>query len=338
MMPRKDTSLVVSVVAPLRNDADILPTFLNELSEVLQANYALYEILLVDDGSTDGTTQQMDKLLQQHERVRYLSFSKPFGREVAIAAGLETAIGDFVVVLVPDSDPVSLIPELVEKCRLGSGVVCGVSATPRHRGRLMKIASKAFHAYCRRYLGFDYKENSTDYRVLSRQAVNAITRVKDRHRYLRIITATLGYNQEFFTYQPLHRKKREEPNRFLDELNNAVEIAIANSRHPLRIVSRIGLLLSGLNFLYLFYVVAVYFFKRKVAEGWTTTSLQHTLMFFFVFLILSVLCEYVGRILEETQDRPLYVIAQERTSSVLLEDSITKNIINEPRVENKPSP
>ena len=336
-MPKKDTSLVVSIVAPLRNDAEILPAFLSELGNVLEAHYSLYEILLVDDGSTDGTLQSIDELLRRNERVRYLSFSKSFGREVAIAAGLETAIGDFVVVMIPDSDPVSLIPELVEKCRNGSGVVCGVSKSARHHGWLMKVASRFFHAYCRRYLGFDYKENSTDYRILSRQGVNAITRVKDRHRYLRIIAATLGYNQEFFTYELLHRKKHIEQDRIVSQLNNAIEIAIANSRHPLRIVSRLGLLLSGVNFLYLFYVMAVYFLKRKVAEGWTTASLQNTTMFFFVFLILSILCEYVGRILEETQDRPLYIVSEEKTSSVVLEESITKNIINEPKVEEKRS-
>jgi len=330
---KKDNSLVVSVVAPLRNDAEILPLFLEELLGVLDANFSLYEIVLIDDGSTDETPRQIDRLLQRYDRVRYLRFSKSFGREVAIAAGLETAIGDFVVILIPDTDPVSLLPDLVAKCRLSSGLVCGVSLSSRHRGWIMNKAARAFHAYCRRHLGFDYKENSTDYRVLSRQVVNAITRVKDRHRYLRIITATLGYNQEFFSYELLHRKKNTEEDRLLDQLNNAIEIVIANSRHPLRIVSRLGLLLSVLNFLYLFYVVAIYFFKSKVAEGWTTASLQHTTMFFFVFLILSMLCEYVGRILEETQDRPLYVVSQEKTSSVVLEDSITKNIINDPKEE-----
>ncbi len=332
-MPKKNTSVVVSVVAPLSNDAEILPAFLEELTRVLKASYSFYEILLIDDGSTDDISRVISPLLQSHERVRYLALSKSFGREVAISAGLETAIGDFVVVLLPNTDPVSIIPELVEKCQNGSGIVCGVSAVPRHHGWLAKKGSRVFHAYCRRYLGFDYKENSTDYRVLSRQAVNAITRIKDRHRYLRIFTATLGYNQEFFTYEPQYRGKHVEQETLLDHLNNALEIAIANSRHPLRIVSRIGLLMSMVNFLYLFYVVAIYLFKRKVAEGWTTASLQQTTMFFFVFLILSVLCEYVGRILEETQDRPIYLVSHEKTSSVLLEESIKKNIVNEPIID-----
>lgn len=87
--------------------------------------------------------------------------------------------------------------------------------------------------------------------------------------------------------------------------------------------------MSAINLLYALYVVAIYLFKRNVAEGWTTMSLQMTGMFFFLFLILAVLCEYVGRILEETQARPLYVVASEKNSSVLLENSIEKNILNE---------
>ena len=332
-MANKDTSLVISVVAPIYNDGLIIESFLTELIAVLEAHYSFYEILLVDDGSSDDTTQVVSNLLQKVDRVRYLRLSRTFGREVAIAAGLETTIGDFVVVLMPRTDPVGLIPELVETCRRGSGVVCGVSSSPLHRGWVLVKASKLFHAYCRRFLGFDYKENSTDYRVLSRQAVNAITRIKDRHRYLRVFTATLGYNQAFFSYEQQLRANGEPRERLRDLLNNAIEIAIANSRHPLRIVSRLGLLLSLLNFLYLFYVVGVYLLKRQVAEGWTTASLQHTTMFFFIFLILAVLCEYVGRILEETQSRPLYFIAKEETSSVLLEQSIPKNIINDPKAD-----
>ena len=108
-----------------------------------------------------------------------------------------------------------------------------------------------------------------------------------------------------------------------------MEIAIANSRHPLRVVSRLGLALSVINLLYAFYVLLIFLFKRDVAAGWTTMSMQMTGMFFFLFLILAVLCEYVGRILEETQDRPLYFVSAERTSTVLLENSIEKNILNE---------
>ncbi len=321
-----DRSLVVSLVAPLREDLDVLEAFVDRASRTLSESYAFYEIILVDDGSTDGTAKAIGGILQKYQRVRYLGLSRRFGREVAISAGLETAIGDFVAVVVPGVDPVERVPELVARCRAGSGILCGLSSLPKHDGWFVSKLSSVFHSYCQRALGFDYRDTATDFRVLSRQAVNAITRIKDRHRYLKVFTATMGFELDFFEYEPGERAARPG---FGERLNHAIEITIANSRHPLRVVSRIGLLLSAINLLYALYVVAIYLFKRNVAEGWTTMSLQMTGMFFFLFLILAVLCEYVGRILEETQARPLYFVASEKNSSVLLENSIEKNILNE---------
>lgn len=330
----KNSHLVISVLVPLHDDASILPSLLAELSEVMELHYTYYELLLIDDGSTDDTPQILDELLARFSRIRCLTLSRRFGKEVATSAGLETAIGDFVVVLSPRTDPVDIIPGLVEKCRT-SGILCGVSSQPKHRGLFAAQSSRFFHAYCRRFLGFDYKEDTTDFRVFSRQAVNAITRIKDRRRFLRVMAATLGFNQEFFSYELIERKPGATREGWLEHLNNALEIAISNSRHPLRLVSRLGLLMSLLNFGYVFYIAGVWLFKRRVAEGWTTASLQQTTMFFFVFLILAILCEYVGRILEETQNRPLYFVSHEKTSGTLLETSVTTNILNE-AIENSP--
>ncbi|MDX2079424.1 MAG: glycosyltransferase [Terrimicrobiaceae bacterium] len=321
-----DRSLVVSLVVPIFNDADVLGSFLKRASDVLASSYAFYEIILVDDGSTDGTAKLVGSLLEAIPRIRYLGLTRRFGREIAISAGLETSIGDFVVVAVAGVDPIERLPELVRRCRNGSGVLCGLSTIPLPESPFSKRLSTLFHAYCRKALGFDYRENATDFRVLSRQAVNAITRIRDRHRYLKVFTVTMGFEVDFFDYEPSTRAGRAT---FSERLNHAIEIAIANSRHPLRFVSRLGLLLSGLNVVYAGYVVVIYLFKRDVAEGWTTLSLQMTGMFFFLFLILAVLCEYIGRILEETQDRPLYFVATEKNSSVLLENSIEKNILND---------
>ena len=321
-----DKNLVVSVVAPVRNAAQFLATFLEKLTEVLTTNYQFYEIILVDDGSEDTTAVVAAGSLDRHNRIRFLQLSRRYGQEISIAAGLETAIGDFVVTLDPSTDPVGLIPELVEKCRAGSGVLCGISSLPDQSGPLARLAAGLFHRYCRRYLAIDYKEQSTDFRVLSRQAVNAITRIRDRRRYHRVFAATLGYNQEFFTYEPICPQASRAS--LLQRIDHAVEITIANSRHPLRFVSRLGLVLSGINFLNALYVLFIYLSKRDVAAGWTTMSMQMTAMFFFLFLILAILCEYVGRILEETQERPLYFVSAERTSSILVEKSIEKNILN----------
>ena len=325
-MPSPHPHIVVSVVVPLHQAGEFIGPFMAELSALCRQHYQYYEIILVDDASTDHTPVVVDEILREQRCVRYLALTRQTGREIAMAAGLDVAIGDFVVLLDPATDPVELIPGLIERCRNGAGILCGVSPQARHTGWLAGFASRAFHAYCRRYLGFDYREDATDFRVLDRQAVNAITRIKDRQRFLRVFVATSGLKAEFFTYSFAQRQGAAAKEGLLRHFNRALEIAIAHSRHPLRVVGRLGLVMSFLNFLYGFYIVGIYLFKHHIAEGWTTTSAQNTTMFFFLFLILAVLCEYVGRILEETQDRPLYFVAQELTSSERLEDSIEGNI------------
>lgn len=318
-------SVVVSLILPACEQAAEVVEAVRTATRVLAAGFAFYEILIVDDGSQDDTAQRVQALLAEVDRVRYLRLTRRHGREVAVAAGLEACLGDFVVIAVPGQDPLEEIPDLVHRCRRGSGVLCGVAEQAGNRSVLSKWSAGVFRRYCRRQLGLDYRENATDFRVLSRQAVNAITRFRDRHRHLKIFTAIMGFPVEYFSYTPRRSLPLET---WRERVDRAIETAIANSRHPLRVVSRVGLALSGVNVLYAGYIVAIYFFKEDVAEGWTTTSLQNTGMFFFLFLILAVLCEYVGRILEEVQDRPLYFLAGEKTSSVLLESSIERNILH----------
>jgi len=324
-----EKNIVISVICPLHNDAAILDGFLDELSAVLREHFQFYEIILIDDGSRDETADVIPSVLKKFERVRYLGLSRTNGREVAISAGLETAIGDFVVIMIPRTDPPKLVPEFVSTCRGSDGLVTGLSALPKRTGNLSHLGSRFFHYYCRRFLGFDFEQNTTDFRCFSRQVVNAITRFHDRHRYLRIFAARTGFRPVTIAYTPIERGGTPPEESLLTDANHAIEIIVANSKHPLRLVSRLGLALSALNALYIGYIVVIYFFKNKVAEGWTTSSLQSATMFFFMFLILAVLCEYVGRILEEIQNRPLYFISQEKASPLTLEDSMTKNIVNE---------
>ena len=323
-----DPNLVISVIAPLYNSAAILEPFLEEATRALEPHYAFFEIILVDDCSTDDTPAAVQKLLSRFQRVRFLRLSRRSGSEVAISAGLDSAIGDFTVIVRPESDPCAMIPELISNARRSGCILTGVAPGQKHRSPLARCIASGFRSYCKRQLGIELKQNSTDFRVLSRQVVNAITQIKDRRRYLRLFTATVGYEIQYFDYQPISRGRKGERENFMDEVNRAIDIVVTSSPQPLRLVSRLGMFASALNVLYMTYVTAIYFFKKDVAPGWTTTSLENSAMFFFLFLILAVLCEYVGRLLEEVQNRPLYFIAQEKNSSVLLEHQVKKNIVH----------
>ena len=321
------SDLFVSVIAPLGNDAGIIADFISDVVMVLKQNYSNYELVLVDDGSTDGTVGRVGELLQVQDCIRLIRLSRRFGVELAISAGLDSAIGDFVVVMIPNDDPPEKIPEMVSICRAGTGIVTGVRADRKGEPLWARLGAKFFYFYTQRFLDLNIPENSTLFRVLSRQAVNAITQVRDQYRYIRLISQFVGYSQIEFPYIPINRSGVVHRRGLWQSANLAMDIVVANSAHPLRVVSVVGLIAGLLNLLYISYVIGIYLFKKQVAEGWTTTNFQSALMFFFIFVILTVLSEYIGRILNETRRRPLYYVLEEQNSSVMLANVERKNIV-----------
>jgi glycosyltransferase involved in cell wall biosynthesis len=324
-----DPNTVISIVVPLDEDSHLLDEIVTEVDQVIGKAYRFFEIVLVDDGSTDGTASAVQPLLKKIQRIRYLRLSRKFGRDVALSAGIESAIGDFVVTLDPRTDPVGIIPEMIGVCRKTGGIVHGLAENSARRSFLRESIGGIFRTYCRKHIGVDIKRGVSDLRVLSRQAVNALLQVREQSRYLRVLTLTLGYHHEFFPYQLTPRKGGGREPGWTSEIATAIDLLAANTRHPLRLVTVTGLLGAFLNLLYAGYVVAIYLIKPNVAAGWTTLSLQQSGMFFFVCLILAVLSEYVGTILGEVRSRPLYFIAHEATSSVLLEDTVQSSIVKE---------
>lgn len=316
----------VSVVAPLSDDADIAEAFVLETADVLKRTYANYELVLVDDGSRDDTVARVAALLSRVDCIRLIPLSRPFGIEVAISAGLDSAIGDYVVVALPDSDPPALIPQMVERSRSGHRTIVGVKRTRGEEGPLMQLGAKLFYWYCNTKLRLAIPENSTYFRVLSRQAVNAITQIRDRARFLRVFSSEVGFAAERFEYDAVPRRSRPRRRSLFDAAGLAIGIVVANSTHPLRAVSWLGLFLSMLNLLYMGYIAAVYLLKENVAEGWTTLSLQNAVMFFCLFLFVTVLCEYIGRILGELRSRPHYFTLEEKNSSVVIANEDRKNV------------
>jgi len=324
-----DPNTVISIVVPLEQDALLLEEIVIEIDRIVGVAFRFFEIVLVDDGSTDDTAAVVQALLNKIQRVRYLRLSRPFGRDVALSAGIESAIGDFVVTLDPRTDPIDVIPQMIDLCRKCGGIVHGMAANPVGRSALREWAGGLFRTYCLKHLGVDIKRGVSDLRVMSRQAVNALLQVREQSRYLRVLTLTLGYHHEFFPYSIQIRVGGARVTTWRAEVATAIDLLAANTRHPLRMVTAAGLFGAFLNLLYAAYVVIIYLLKSDVAAGWTTLSLQLSGMFFFVCLILAVLSEYVGIILGEVRSRPLYFIAQESNSSVLLEDTVLSSIVKE---------
>jgi len=320
----------VSVVAPLHDDADIAEPFVREVVAVLKRHYDNYELVLVDDGSTDTTREIVAAVLRDEPCIRLLRLSRRFGRDVAISAGLDTVIGDFVVVLLPESDPPELIPRVVESCRAGAGIAFGIRAHRPVESPLLSLGTRVFYWYFNRVLRIDLPRNSTDFRGYSRQSVNAITRIKDRLRYLRTFGSYVGFGGSPFVYEPRFRRARVRGRTPGEAVGLAINMTVANSTQPLRMASLLGLVLGFLCAAYVVYVLAVRLLSSDVEPGWATQQVLAATMFGFLFVILATLCEYLGRLLGEVKDRPLYFVLEEQSSSVLLVDETRRNVVAEP--------
>ncbi|MFZ5863958.1 MAG: glycosyltransferase family 2 protein [Nitrospirota bacterium] len=321
---------VVSVVAPLHNDAGILDDFLAETHAVLRRHFRHYEIVFIDDASTDHTVAAASALLDRYDQVRLVRLSRSFGREVAITAGLDLAIGDVVVVMLPDSDPPELIPTMIRRCAAGAGVVFGVHAQRAGESWPVRLGSRLFYWLSRRLFGLDLPSHATQFRALSRQAVHAVAQIKDRHRSLWVSSAYIGYTRESLPYRPRSRSGARTGRRFFEGIGLAFSVIAGNTTVPLRLAGRAAFMGSLVGFLWLGSVAGAWLLAGRTSEGWTTLSALAAPMFAMMLAVLGVACEYLARLLDESRDRPLYYIRDERTSHILLDSAPHRNVLVDP--------
>jgi len=310
----------ISVVAPLLGECETLGEFINQTSDVLTKHYSNYEIIFIDDNGSQKNAEILKQALQSVECIRVLKIAKCESFDIAATAGLDSAIGDYVVIMGSAMDPPALIPQLVELSASGSGIAVGINKMPPQKSIIVNILSKSFHWYLDKYVGVNLIPGSTHFRALSRRVVNAIIEIKGKYRKIRYLTTASGFESAQMPYVP----NKVHGLTFWNLFSESAEMLIANSAHPMRLLSFLGLLASSLNLVYIFYVIIIYVIKKDVAPGWTTLSLQTGGMFFLLFALLAMMGEYLGRILSETRIEPVYKIQDELNSSVLIKQSEEK--------------
>jgi dolichol-phosphate mannosyltransferase len=319
----------VSVVAPLHDDAAIAREFVTDVVGVLRANYLNYELVLVDDGSEDDTPRIMSELLTEHGSLRYVRLSRDYGEEIAITAGLDTVIGDVVVVMLPNSDPPALIPQFVQKARSGAGVVFGIRNQRTGEGPLTRGLVRLWYAYSGRVLKLRVPRDSSQFRALSRPAVNAVVRIRDRYRYLRVISGDIGYQATGIRYDQILRNPRRRGRTLLQRARTTLDIIVSNSTHPLRSVTYLGLLASLANLAWAASATVRGSDDLAGPGHLATLPLQLAFMFVIIMLVLTVIGEYVGQAHAEARDRPLYHVLEERDSPVRMVSESRRNVVTE---------
>jgi glycosyltransferase involved in cell wall biosynthesis len=319
----------VSVVAVVRSYARFLPGFVNEVLATLGAQYTNYELVLVDNGARDDTPRVVRELLGRYKCVRYLRLSRRQKPETAVMAGLDAAIGDFVVTLHPAFDPPAEIPALVEECRGGADIVFGVAPFPAPPGPLYRLLRWGFHRIAGPAFGADVVRTTSGFRCLTRAAVNALTRVRVRKRHFGLIAAEIGLTTATHPYTFIARGGKAPRVNLRRAVRRAASLMLGHSVAPLRVVSLLGLGGSSLSLLYSLYVVGIYLTKPDVMPGWTTLSLQVSGLFLLVFVMLTMIGEHLARLVDEAGGRPLYHVREDQASAVMLSDLTRRNVMSQ---------
>ena len=324
------TDIFVSVVVAVRRDLAgnvDLREYVRDLSDTLYRHYSNYEIVIVDNKLPDERAASLLGLLEELPALRVIKLSRNHTHDIAIMAGLESVIGDYVVVTDPALDPIKSIPRIVSQNQT-SDIVQGVAAPPNGEKSIrMTIFRRLFYTYSRKYMLVDVPTNATYFIALSRRAVAALTSSTRRDTHIRFMIRAIGYTYAILPYE-VHMSPIRKRSLRVGVLE-AADVVSSYSVHPLRFMSWLGLFASILSLSYAAYVIYVAITQQHVAEGWTTMSLQISGLFFILFLIIVVLAEYIGKLLIETRHDPKYHVVDELVSTVSLVDSERKNISTE---------
>ncbi len=303
----------ISCVIPCLNEQSNLGVLLPELLNVMRQQGCVFEIIVVDDGSIDGTPEAMRHWTELHDEIMYLRLSRNFGKEAAMTAGLEAARGQVVVCLDADMQhPPALIPAMLERWREGVQMVYAVRASRDNETRFKRIGTRLFYALMRTSDGQGVPANAGDFRLMDRVVVDALLRLPERSRFMKGLFAWVGFQSEAMPYHPperLHGVSRFRP---LKLLRFAVDGLTAFTTWPLRLLSLMGILLSILSFGYGLFIIVGHWLYGDPVRGWATLI---TVILFFAgvnLISLGVVGEYVARIFTEVKGRPVYLL-RERT-------------------------
>jgi len=301
---------VCSVVIPVFNEEENLELLHRRLSKVLQHSYEDYEIILVDDGSRDKSLEIMMRLRESNPRVKIISFSRNFGHQMAITAGVDYASGDAVIVMDADlQDPPEVIPQLIEKWREGYDTVYAIRES-RKDPILKRAIAFAFYRLFKRISEVDVPVDAGDFRLMSRRVVDILRNMPERNRYIRGLASWVGFSQASISYARDERYRGERKYTLWQLVKLAIDGITSFSHFPLRLVTQLGLVVSLAGFLYAAIIIISGLFFGRVVPGWTTLMAAVIFLGGVQLIVVGVVGEYIGRIYVEVQQRPLYLIKQ----------------------------
>lgn len=303
---------LLSVVMPCYNEEEALPKSFERLSRSLDRIEGIrWEVILVNDGSRDGTGRVIDSLQRNHPSIRALHFARNFGHQAAVTAGIDHANGDAIVLIDADlQDPPELIADMVREWRRGAHVVYGVRRE-RHGETLFKlVTAKLFYRMLDTLSDVRIPRDTGDFRLMDRRVADVLRVMPERDRFLRGMVAWTGFDQRPLEYVREPRIAGETKYPLSKMVRFALDGVVSFSTSPLRLATWLGFSAAGLALAGIFAILAIRLFTRDWVPGWAATMIAIAFFAGAQLLTIGIIGEYVARLYVQTKGRPLYIVAR----------------------------
>lgn len=303
--------IIHSIIVPMYNEELVVMETYKRLKKVMDSVKESYEIIFVNDGSRDKTAAIISEICETDKNIKLVDFSRNFGHQVAITAGMDFSSGDAIVVIDGDlQDPPEVILQMIQKWQEGYDVVYGKRADRKGETFFKKLTAKLFYRFLRKMTDVDIPVDTGDFRLIDRKVCNALKQVNERNRYIRGLISWLGFRQTAVEFSRDKRFAGETKYPLKKMFKFAFDAITSFSYKPLKLASYAGVFLSLFSFIYLVVVLYQKFFTEKVTPGWASTMAVSLFFNGIVLLMLGIIGEYIGRIYDEAKGRPLYVVRQ----------------------------
>lgn len=303
----------ISVVIPMYYEEEVADCCYERVSDVLQKieDYD-YEIIFVNDGSKDKTLELLRMMAERDERVKVVSFSRNFGHQAAVTAGLKFVTGNAIVIMDADlQDPPELIPEMIKLWEDGSEVIYGKRKTRPGESVFKLLTAKMFYDFLNSMSEVDIPKNTGDFRLVDRKVVDVVNSLPEHNKFLRGLFSWVGFEQKEFLYDRQKREFGETKYPLKKMIKLAKDGIISFSSKPLKLVGGVGVLSILLSFCILLYSICSFIFKwNNLTAGWTSIMVSITFFAGVQLFALWIMSEYVSRIYDESKGRPEYIIKE----------------------------
>lgn len=305
----------ISVVVPAYNEQEVLPEFHRRLSAVLDSVGAEREVIYVNDGSRDATLAVLKALQATDQSITILNLSRNFGKEIALTAGLDHTRGDAVVVIDADlQDPPELIPEMIRHWTEGFDVVYGKRAARDGESTLKKTTAFLFYRVIQRLSPVRIPEDTGDFRLLSRRAVDALRQCREQHRFMKGLFAWIGYQQKEVVYHRDARFAGTTKWNYWRLWNFAIEGITSFSGAPLKAATYVGLVVGLIAFIYAAWIIYKTLAYGETVRGYPSLMVAILFLGGVQLVAIGFLGEYLGRLFDEAKQRPLYLVSDYSTA------------------------